>query len=50
MKETVIPGDILLVNTRKGSAYMQVLRIEYITGKTNCAKYKRAKKNETADL
>ncbi len=46
----MIPGDILLVNTRKGPAYMQVSRIEYITGKINCTKYKRGKKNETADL
>lgn len=50
LKEAVIPGDILLVNTRKGPAYMQVSRIEYITGKFNCTKYKRVKKNETADL
>ena len=50
LKKAVIPGDILSVRTRKGYAYMLVSGIEYITGQTECSKYREVLNNETANL
>lgn len=49
-KEAVVPGDILLVHTRKGPDHMRVSRIDHITGTTACSKYRKVMRNETAYL
>lgn len=41
IKEPVVPGDILKVDTRKGEAYMVVEKIKYIAGKKNCMEYRK---------
>lgn len=48
LKEAVVVGDILLVKTRKGPAYMQVEKITNIAGKDAIRKYKKVIKNITA--
>lgn len=48
LPEAVVPGDILLVRTRKGDACMQVERIVNIAGKKETHKYKKVKRNITA--
>lgn len=48
LKEAVVVGDILLVKTRKGHAYMQVEKITNIAGKDAISKYKKVIGNITA--
>lgn len=48
LPEAVVPGDVLLVRTSKGNAYMQVERITNIAGKKAIKKYKKVKTNITA--
>ena len=48
LKEAVVEGDILLVQTRKGHAYMQVERIMNIAGKNAIGKHKKVIGNITA--
>lgn len=48
LSEAVVPGDILLVRTRKGDSYMQVEKITNIAGKKETHKYKKVKSNITA--
>jgi len=48
LKEAVVTGDILIVQTSKGHAYMQVERITNIAGKDEIRKYKKAIGNITA--
>lgn len=45
LKKPVVPGDILLVNTKKGRAYICVDRIEYTAGKEFCLRYNTVKKH-----
>lgn len=45
LKEPVIPGDILLANARKGTDYMCVDGIDYISGHEFCAQYKKVRKH-----
>lgn len=47
--EAVVPGDILLVRTSKGDAYMQVEKITNIAGKITIKRYKKAKRNITVE-
>lgn len=47
LKEAVVVGDILLVQTRKGHAYMKVERITNIAGKAAISKHKKAIGNVT---
>ena len=47
LKEAVVVGDILLVQTRKGHAYMKVERITNIAGKEAISKYKKVIGNIT---
>lgn len=47
LREAVVPGDILLVHTRKGPDYMRVSRIEYITGTTACSRHRKVIRHET---
>ena len=49
IREAVVPGDILLVRTSKGNAYMKVEKIINIAGKKAVGKYKKVKKNITAE-
>ena len=44
LKNPVVPGDILLVNTKKGRAYICVDRIEYAAGQGFCSRYNTVKK------
>ncbi len=44
-----MPGDILLVRTSKGDAYMQVDKITNITGKKTIKRYKKVKRNITVE-
>ena len=44
LKNPVVPGDILLVNTKKGRAYICVERIEYAAGQGFCSRYNTVKK------
>ena len=48
LKEAVIPGDILLVQTSKGHAFMQVEKITNTAGKDAFSKHKKAIINITA--
>ena len=48
LKEAVVLEDILLVQTSKGHAYMQVERITNIAGKDEICKYKKVIGNITA--
>ena len=47
--EAVVPGDILLVRTSKGIAYMQVENITNIAGKKAINGYKKVKRNITVE-
>lgn len=47
LKKAVLPGDILLVHTRKGLRYMRVARIDYVTGVRACSGHRKVKRNET---
>lgn len=48
LKEAVVVGDILLVKTSKGHAYMQVEKITNIAGKNMISKHKKVTNNITA--
>ena len=48
LKEAVVVGDILLVQTSKGHAYMQVEKITNIAGKGEISKHKKVIGNITA--
>lgn len=48
LKEAVVVGDVLLVQTRKGHAYIQVKKITNIAGKAAIRKYKKVIGNITA--
>lgn len=45
LKNPVVPGDILLVNTRRGRANICVDRIEYVAGQGFCSRYNTVKKH-----
>lgn len=47
--EAVVPGDILLVQTSKGKAYMQVEKITNIAGKKVINGYRKVKRNITVE-
>ena len=47
LKEAVVLGDILLVQTSKGHAYMQVEKITNIAGKNEISKHKKVIGNIT---
>ena len=44
LKTPVVPGDILMVNTKNGKAFICVDKIEYAAGKF-CSKYKKVRKH-----
>lgn len=48
LKEAVVIGDVLLVQTCKGNAYIKVEKIINIVGKNMINKYKKAVANMTA--
>lgn len=48
LREAVVPGDVLLVQARGGSAYMQVDKITYVAGKNRVKKRKKVIGNITA--
>lgn len=48
LKEAVVVGDILLVNTSKGHAYIQVDKITNIAGRTEVGKHKKVIGNISA--
>ncbi|MCM1189196.1 MAG: hypothetical protein NC541_07850 [bacterium] len=45
LKEPVIPGDILRVESHKGTACIQVDRVEYVDGQENCEGMPKALKH-----
>lgn len=45
LKEPVIPGDILLVKTTRGTDFICVDSINYAAGKEFCSKYKKVEKH-----
>lgn len=45
LKEPVVPGDILLVNTKTGADFICLERIEYAAGHAFCSKYKTVRKH-----
>lgn len=47
--DAVVPGDILLVQTSKGNAYMQVEKVTVIAGKEATNRYKKVKRNLTVE-
>ena len=49
IREAVVPGDILLVKTSMGYAYMQVEKITNIAGKRAIKRHKKVKRNITAE-
>ena len=44
LKAPVVPGDILMVNTKNGKAFICVDKIEYAAGKF-CSKYRKVRKH-----
>lgn len=44
LKSPVVPGDILMVNTKTGKDFICADKIEYATGKF-CSKYKKVRKH-----
>lgn len=44
LKAPVVPGDILMVNTKTGKDFICVDKIEYVAGKF-CSKYKKVRKH-----
>ncbi|MDO4471525.1 MAG: DUF5839 family protein, partial [Bacillota bacterium] len=44
LKVPVVPGDILMVNTKAGKAFVCVDKIEYAAGKF-CSKYRKVRKH-----
>lgn len=44
-KAPVIPGDILLVDTKRGTSFICVSRITYIAGQEFCSNYKKVRKH-----
>lgn len=48
LREAVVQGDILLVQTSKGNDYMQVEKITNVAGRKAINKYKKVKRNITA--
>ena len=49
IREAVVPGDVLLVRTSKGYAYMQVEKITNIARKKTIKRHKKVKRNITAE-
>lgn len=49
LKSPVVPGDILMVNTKKGKAFICVDKIDYAAGKF-CSKYKKVRKHLNTHL
>ena len=45
LKEPVIPGDILLVKTKRGTDFICVESINYAAGKEFCSRYKKVEKH-----
>lgn len=45
LREPVVPGDILLVNTKKGADFICVDRVDYAAGKEFCSRYKKVRKH-----
>ena len=45
LREPVVPGDILLADTKTGADFMCVDRIEYTAGYGFCSKYKKIRKH-----
>lgn len=45
LKAPVVPGDILLVNTKMGADFICVDRIDYIAGHKFCSQYKKVRKH-----
>lgn len=45
LKNPVVPGDVLVVNTKKGRAYICVDIMEYTAGKGFCSRYNTVKKH-----
>ena len=50
LKEPVVPGDILLANTKAGADFICVHRIEYTAGQEFCSKYKKIRKHMNAHM
>ena len=50
LKEPVVPGDILLANTKAGADFICVHRIEYTAGQEFCSKYKKIRKHMNARM
>ncbi len=48
LKDAVVVGDVLLVNTSKGHAYIQVDKITNMAGKTEISKHKKVLRNISA--
>ncbi len=45
LKEPVVPGDILQVETSQGLAYMLVEKVGYLTGKEFCNEHKKVREH-----
>lgn len=45
LKAPVVPGDILLANTKAGTDFICADRIDYIAGHEFCSKYKKVRKH-----
>ena len=50
LKEPVIPGDILLVKTKRGTDFICVESIEYAAGEEFCSRYKKVEKHIHAHM
>lgn len=45
LKKPVVPGDILLVNTKRGTDFIYVDKIDYVAGHGFCSRYNTVKKH-----
>ena len=45
LRKPVVPGDILLVNTKRGADFICVDKVDYAAGKEFCSRYKKVQKH-----
>lgn len=45
LRNPVVPGDVLLADTKEGSGFMCVDAIDYVTGREFCGEYKKIRKH-----
>ena len=50
LREPVVPGDILMANTKTGADFICVHRIEYTAGREFCSKYAKIRQHMNTNM